>query len=1086
MKKKLLFKNNFYVMLLLFLVVTQVSVSQTRTTPGVAQTFYISSPAALTATYSANLIPGDIVILADNTYSSSATMKFNGVGTAENPITLRPATPGGVTFTGGQTMDIGGDWCIIEGFRWKGGVGTSNFIEFRDGTNYANNSILQNCVIDGVTVSGGVNPLNGTSVKHNWVVLYGTKNTVINCSFLNKITSGNMILAEYQFNASPLGDDATNTRCTEVGHQILNNYFYNYSKIDASATNSGDSEAIRIGTSEYQNVQSNALVQNNYFVATDGENEIITNKSKGNSYINNTFRRCRGSLVLRHGSNTVVNGNYFLGENVEGTGGIRIVDSNQTIRNNYIQDCVTTVDNAIWNNGITFLGGNDTSAVDCNSLSMTNGYQKVQNIDVSNNSIVNTNAPLFFNINTGTTKPLGTVSNNLIYFADANPNKTAVITGNTTSPIAMGTGLTYSGNEFKGTTVGETTYTGFTENTAITATLNSDGETYSFSGVAGKGADMGTYSPAIDAMVGNGIGACFLVLNSSSADGYDIVTTGDCNIEIPESLIVGSLSSLTDVAGSYNVEVTANVSWTAVSNDAWISIDITSGTGDATVSVTVTENTGTESRIGTVTFTQDAGGDNIVRTLTITQDAPPPADPRDDLDLINDGSENDNVIVYSVFHEEITTTKNNIAENSLDKDTSTQWSGDNAATTIADGTNVGEIIYDLGGSYDLQLVDYMSTNGKTYEFKILVSSTTADDAAFSNPFDDTNLVCSTVSSEFKSFILPSAALNTKYVKVIGYGQPSKPSTWNTIVEIEFYGLKKTTDGDDDNDGVSNSNDSCPDTPSGESVDENGCSNSQLDDDNDGVNNNIDQCENSTPGLSVNELGCFQLPANNFKVEIVSETCSGKNNGKIILTAAESLNYSATINGTEYTFNSTLEVSNLSPKTYAFCISVDNENFEQCFNVTIDEGTTVAGKATLISNKVDIDITQGTAPFNVYLNGIELFETMNNSFSVDVTYGDLVQVKTNVECEGVFSKQIDFIEDLAAYPNPTSGRLTIDLPIVEKEITIELYTIYAQLISSKTYTLNSGKVEMNLSDFPTGIYLAKVMVNKPITIKVVKK
>ncbi len=512
--------------------------SQTRTTPGVPQTFTITSPSALTATYSANLIPGDIVELANGTYSSSATMKINGVGTEALPITYKPATPGGVTFTGGQTMDIGGDYCIVEGFRWKGGVGTSNFIEFRDSTNYAYNSTLQNCVVDGVTVSGGVNPSGGVSVKHNWVVLYGTNNTVINCSFLNKITSGNMILGEYEFNAA---DD----RCKVVGHKILNNYFYNYSKIDATATNSGDSEAIRIGTSEFQNVHSDALVQNNYFVSADGENEIITNKSKGNSYINNTFRKCRGSLVLRHGSDTKVNGNYFLGENVEGTGGIRIVDSNQSIRNNYIQDCVTTTDNAIWNNGITFLGGNDASAVDCSLTSMTNGYQKVQNIDVSNNTIVNTNAPLFFNINTGTTKPLGTVSNNLIYFAAGNSNITPVISGNTTSPIAMGTGLTYSGNEYNGTTLGETTYNGFSENTGISA--NTSGEIFTFTGVAGKGADMGAYTPITDGMVGYGIGACFV--NNIG----NVISDGDCNVVIPESLIVSTLPTLSYVAGSYDV-----------------------------------------------------------------------------------------------------------------------------------------------------------------------------------------------------------------------------------------------------------------------------------------------------------------------------------------------------------------------------------------------------------------------------------------------------------------------------------------------------------------------------------------------------
>ena len=37
-----------------------------------------------------------------------------------------------------------------------------------------------------------------------------------------------------------------------------------------------DSETIRIGSSNYQNVNSGTTVSNNYFVEADGENEIIT------------------------------------------------------------------------------------------------------------------------------------------------------------------------------------------------------------------------------------------------------------------------------------------------------------------------------------------------------------------------------------------------------------------------------------------------------------------------------------------------------------------------------------------------------------------------------------------------------------------------------------------------------------------------------------------------------------------------------------------------------------------------------------------------------------------------------------------
>ena len=124
---------------------------------------------------------------------------------------------------------------------------------------------------------------NNSITKHRWIVLYGTYNTVINCSFMNKTSAGALILAEYQYNTE-------NDPCAIVGNTISSNYFYKYEKIDNTLTNSGDSETIRIGSSDNQNVSSNIAVSNNYFVEADGENEIITNKSKNNIFINNTFR----------------------------------------------------------------------------------------------------------------------------------------------------------------------------------------------------------------------------------------------------------------------------------------------------------------------------------------------------------------------------------------------------------------------------------------------------------------------------------------------------------------------------------------------------------------------------------------------------------------------------------------------------------------------------------------------------------------------------------------------------------------------------------------------------------------------------
>jgi hypothetical protein len=63
--------------------------------------------------------------------------------------------------------------------------------------------------------------------------------------------------------------------------------------------------------------------------------------------------------------------------------------------------------------------------------------------------------------------------------------------------------------------------------------------------------------------------------------------------------------------------------------------------------------------------------------------------------------------------------------------------------------------------------------------------------------------------------------------------------------------------DDDADGVMNDVDLCPNTPTGETVDADGCSQTQLDDDGDGVMNDVDICPLTPAGETVDADGCSQ-------------------------------------------------------------------------------------------------------------------------------------------------------------------------------------------------------------------------------------
>ena len=81
-----------------------------------------------------------------------------------------------------------------------------------------------------------------------------------------------------------------------------------------------------------------------------------------------------------------------------------------------------------------------------------------------------------------------------------------------------------------------------------------------------------------------------------------------------------------------------------------------------------------------------------------------------------------------------------------------------------------------------------------------------------------------------------------------------PSTISVNGDLE---ITATFLEDADGDGISNTTDQCPDTPSGEQVDENGCSDSQKDTDEDGVSDDLDQCPDTPSGEAVDGNGCSE-------------------------------------------------------------------------------------------------------------------------------------------------------------------------------------------------------------------------------------
>lgn len=262
----------------------------------------------------ANLQPGDTVVLANGIWTD-VELRFRGTGLPGQPIVLTAEEPGEVVITGQSNLRFSGEHIVVSGLVFKDGfTPTSEVISFRTSSDeLANNSRVTDVVIDNFS-----NPERHDS--DIWVAIYGRNNRFDRNSLLNKGNSGVTVAVRLNTEAS-----------LENDHVIEYNYFG-----PRQILGSNGGETLRIGTSHYSREFSNTVVQYNYFDRTNGEHEIISNKSCGNVYRGNVFFESQGTLTMRHGHYTLVENNYFLGNRKPNTGGIRVINENQTVRNNYL------------------------------------------------------------------------------------------------------------------------------------------------------------------------------------------------------------------------------------------------------------------------------------------------------------------------------------------------------------------------------------------------------------------------------------------------------------------------------------------------------------------------------------------------------------------------------------------------------------------------------------------------------------------------------------------------------------------------------------------------------------------------------
>ncbi|GAC35218.1 chondroitinase-B domain-containing protein [Paraglaciecola polaris] len=262
----------------------------------------------------ASVKPGEKIVLANGTWKD-VELILKAKGLADNPIELKAQTPGKVIITGKSNLAFSGEYIVVSGLVFKdGATPTGEVISFRTSNeDVANHSRVTNTVIDNFST-------DLRQMSDLWVAMYGKNNRFDHNSLVNKRNRGVTLAVRM------------NTEASRKNHHVIEyNYFGPRQILGANG-----GETLRIGTSHFSREYSNTTAQYNYFDRTNGEHEIISNKSSGNSLLKNVFFETQGTLTMRHGHFTKVEGNYFLGNRKPNTGGIRIINESQSVSNNYM------------------------------------------------------------------------------------------------------------------------------------------------------------------------------------------------------------------------------------------------------------------------------------------------------------------------------------------------------------------------------------------------------------------------------------------------------------------------------------------------------------------------------------------------------------------------------------------------------------------------------------------------------------------------------------------------------------------------------------------------------------------------------
>jgi len=378
-------------------------------------------------------------LVLDGTYNLGG-IKITRGGSALKPILIKSKNLFGAKITGASYFNPQGQsYVTYEGFKFE--LSPVSTIFKMEGCSY-------------VRITRNWFTMNSDATKNSKWITVGEIWANETCRSHHNRIDHNLFEGKHDMGALLVIDGSHGTvpaisKYDRIDHNIFRD---NTPRVD------NEKETVRIGVSDLSNLDAYTVVENNLFENCDGDPEIVSVKSYSDTIRNNTFKGCLGTICLRQGKGSVVEGNFMFGENktvlfngeMIGCGGVRMYGLNHKIFNNYFEGL--TGDK--WDAALTITNGDVT-----NSSTSLSSHFLPENIIITNNTLINnvSNIEIGFD-NSGSygKPPKNCVIANNIITAAANP----LVKYYSTTSL---TGVNFVNNIFYPTETATIGLTGFNE-----------------------------------------------------------------------------------------------------------------------------------------------------------------------------------------------------------------------------------------------------------------------------------------------------------------------------------------------------------------------------------------------------------------------------------------------------------------------------------------------------------------------------------------------------------------------------------------------------------------------------------------------